>query len=363
MGGIAVILGPQHAEHPGRLGGAVHLVEVVRERVQAAAHQRPRHGGAAVPQAAHAGQVGVADPGQAEEELVHGRDEKGMRQALLPDLLQDRGRRHLPHHEGPASHVHALQRPAGPADVEQRHGHQVDAGAVEPERLAGRECVGGHAPVGEHRALGITRRSRRVQLQEALVRPRAVLRRAATRRAGQQALVLAGRPAQHDHMPQAGQLRPDLVDGRRELGAHDRDHGTAVGQHVAQLLRGEPPVDHRADKPALGGRKRDLEVCRVVLVQHRDPLAGLHAQAGQGTGETVDPAGELGPGPGPFSAAQRLALRRQARPVPHDRAHVAGNGRPRSGGWDGVGCHGGLRPDWLTTDCGADQIISRHANH
>src|SRR5438034_282919 len=62
------------------------------------------------------------------------------------------------------------------------------------------------------------------------------------------------RPPQHDHMPQAGQLRPDLVDDGRELRAHDRDHGAAVVQHVTQLLRGEPPVDHGADEPALGGR-------------------------------------------------------------------------------------------------------------
>src|SRR5439155_10272465 len=137
-------------------GHAVDLVEVDRERLQAAAHERGRHGRSPVAQAAQAGVVPLGHVGHLEEEAVDGGHEEGVRDPVGGDLVEDGVRYHVPHHEGAPADCHAVQRPAAAAHVEERHGHHVHAVGGEGEGGRGGGGVGQQAAVGEHGAFGET---------------------------------------------------------------------------------------------------------------------------------------------------------------------------------------------------------------
>ena len=215
----------------------------------------------------------------------------------------------------------AEQRPAHPADVEERHRHlqHVGAGDVGIGRPALGE--GEQAAVGEHRALREAGGARGVELQEAVVGRGGVVAGVGLV-GGEEGLVLIRYP---DDALHGGQVRPQPVDDRGELGPDEQDAGPRVGDHVDELRRGEPEVHHRVRRADLRARQRELHRGGVVEVEHGDAVARRDPGRAQRRGEPLHAPDQRRPRGVGAREADRHRVRAFRRAGLDDRGEVPGS--------------------------------------
>ena len=217
----------------------------------------------------------------------------------------------------------AEQRPAHPADVEERHRHLQHVGAGDA-RLGPPRCPRGasQAAVGEHRALREARGARGVELQEAVVGRGGVVAGVGLV-GGEEGLVLVVRHP--DDALHGGRVRPQPVDDRGELGPDEQDAGPRVGDHVDDLRRGEPEVHHRVRRADLRAGQRQLHRGGVVEVEHGDAVARRDPGRAQRRGEPLHAPDQRRPRGVGAREADRHLVRAFRRPGLDDRGEVPGS--------------------------------------
>ena len=183
--------------------------------------------------------------------------------------------------------------PAAVGRVVRRARHHIDVvGCPRPEGdlpvLAGaghlaREATMDHALGPRRRARGVEDERRRSSALEPL---HVVTVIAAC---GEQGLVLG--PGHQG--PAAGSLRPGRLDGGEQRRRGDDDARPRVGEHVAQLLRLQVPVDGQERRLQLRRGGRDVEELEAVRQHHRHRAVLARAEAAEGVRQTVGAIIEL----------------------------------------------------------------------
>ena len=208
----------------------------------------------------------------------------------------ERRRVELAHDHAARALVHARHRPAAAADVEQRHGDEVDGVGAEAPHVGGDREQGEEVVVGEHDALGPTRRAARVELERDVVGPARGVRVQRGVLGDPLVVVLVrGVAADHEDRPDGRQGVGDGVEHRHEVGTDDEDLRLGVVDDELDLGRGEAPVDVDAHGVGEGGAEEHLEVLDPVLVQERDAVLRTDAGRGQAGRDTARPLVQVGP--------------------------------------------------------------------
>lgn len=141
------------------------------------------------------------------------------------------------------------------------------------------------------------------------------------------------RGARRARRPSRGCGRHPVDDGG-ELVLQEEESGTGVLEDVADLGRGEPPVDGDEHRAALGAAEEDLVVVLGLLAQVGDPVARGESGGDQGVGDAVAlavqlPVGQRAPlaqdrggvGPAPRVEARGPGERPELRVVEPVRGH------------------------------------------
>jgi hypothetical protein len=219
-----------------------------------------------------------------QEPAEHHRGDDGRRDAVLLDEVEDPSRLELGDDRVPADERrHHAARP-GPVDVGRQAGQEPLVG-LQLHRHGVADGRQRPVVVAEHGALGPARRAAGVADDGDVT---VVDRNGPGRRGGRdEVLVVVGAavitvdPDERD-VEVGRQCRPPRAIGHPA-------GGPAVGRHVGQLRRAEPVVDRHDDEAALGAGELQLPVAQVVAGQHRHPVAGRHAERGEGSRQATRP--------------------------------------------------------------------------
>ncbi len=208
------------------------------------------------------------------------------------------------HHHHRRAGVEVGQGHAERGHVEEREHRQVAVARGEAEGRDRGQVRREHVGVGEDRAAGdhVHRRGR--DHREGVVRRhRGGRRRAAAVEGGQRGE--AGlRRAQR--VPVRHPLALEPARDQRQGGlVHHHHRGASALHHPLHLRPGEPPVDRVRDDALPRAGAVEVDVGRVVLGQHADPLAARDAEAGEAGGERVHPLAQLPEGHGPVALDHR----------------------------------------------------------
>ncbi len=186
------------------------------------------------------------------------------------------------------------QRPSGPPDVEQRHGHHRHGVVPDPEDLDRAGQDGGDVAPGDHDALGKPGRPRGVELGDDVLG--AGLEPGIGGRSGAHRAEPLVEARQGHAASDGGEPRSHLLDGAGIVVSVEEDDGAGVVDDGGHLGRGQSPVDGHRDGTEQCAAEEHLEVLDAIAVEEGDPVAGADAVGGQGAGHLDGPVVELAPG-------------------------------------------------------------------
>ena len=205
------------------------------------------------------------------------------------------------------------QQHAEPGDVEERDGRGTDRTGVQAD--AGVQLVQGAAEVaaGQLDALGRAGGARGVQDERGLIRCRHLT------------WVISGRVVPPGEIVEVGDQGvaveaqgADVGDQRGGRRVGDDHAGLGVSEDRQHLARGQPVVDRREDRPALGRAVHDLGELGPAGADVGDAVAGAHILALQGAGDLAGSLVEFGEGGRPACLGQRDSPGRHGGPLPDD---------------------------------------------
>lgn len=273
------------------LGEAVDLGELAVEDGEALLQQCLGDGGTAVDGLAQGGEVLGADIGFGQHHAEHGRDDAGGGDAEVADEIDDLACGEGPHRDDRGSGVEVLRGPPQAADVESGDADQRDvAGApVDPVQPLARQRVADReeAAVGEHDALGQSGGAAGVELGDGGVGGDVHCR------VGVGVGCLPDGEGLSELDDRVGGRGRHPLDDRPELLLQEEQSGPGVPQDVADLGRGQPPVDGDEHGAALGAAEEDLVVVLGLLAEVRDPVARRASGGLDGVGDAVALAMQL----------------------------------------------------------------------
>lgn len=263
---------------------AVDLGELAVQDGEALLQQRLGDRGAAVDRLAERGEVLGADARFGEHHAEHGRDDAGGGDAEVADEVDGRAGGERAHRDDGRARVEVLGGPPQAANVEAGDADQGDvAGApVDPVETLARQGVTDReeTAVREDDTFRQARGAAGVELGNRSVGSRIELR------VIDRVLLtpLLQLPERYDRFGWRGRhTRHDLS----ELVFQEEESGAGVLEDVADLGRGEPPVDGDEHGAALGAGEEDLVVVLGLLAQVGDPVARCESGGLQSAGDAV----------------------------------------------------------------------------
>ncbi len=120
---------------------------------------------------------------------------------------------------------------------------------------------------------------------------------------------------QLDDVLDRGQLVPDLLDQRHQLGPDEQQLRAGVVDGVVDLVAGQPEVDDRVGGTDAGRRHGQLDAGGVVLVEEGHHVAPPDPLGLEGAGQSAYAVLPLRPGPRAAEVGERLAFGVRRGPV------------------------------------------------
>ena len=186
----------------------------------------------------------------------------------------------------PSTSRHGAQRPAGSADVKERHGDQTDRVFGDVEGHAGLADGGRQVGIGQHDPLRQPGRPGRVQLHAHFTRSTHVSgifggNAIKPRAEGHGPCIRAHhRVGADDHDPtDRGQAARHIGQKREVVGMDRQQRGARIVDDGGHFRWGQSPVDRDVHRTHERASEQEIEVRDAVPVQEGDPVAGAQAIA------------------------------------------------------------------------------------